>query len=112
MAEVERTLRNCGLDLEVVTVLEKSAVTGKSVAEIESMGQGKFFILQIERKDGGHITSPEQAFKVHGGDGLVIRAQQRCCGAGLISTRQRRQRAGRTHVRNAAVAGFYFPLLA
>lgn len=72
MAEVERTLRHCGLDLEVVIVPESGDVTGKSVAEIETLGQGKFFVLQVARKDGHHIVSPEQSLKVAGGDGLVI----------------------------------------
>lgn len=72
MADVERTLRHCGLDLEVVIVPEKGAVTGKTIAEIETLGQGKFFVLQVERKDGGHVTNPEQSLKVAAGDGLVI----------------------------------------
>ena len=45
---------------------------GRSIAEIETMAQGKFFILQVERKDGDHISNPEQALKVHAGDGVVI----------------------------------------
>ena len=69
-------MRNCGLDMEVVTVPEKGAVTGRSIAEIETMGQGKFFVLQVERKDGGHITNPERALQCPGGDGVVIVGRQ------------------------------------
>jgi voltage-gated potassium channel Kch len=95
MIEVERTLRHCGLDLEVVIVPEKGAVAGKSIAEIETMGQGKFFVLQVERKDGGHVTSPEQSLKVSGGDGLVI-VGRRNEEARAIFNAPARTRAGRT----------------
>jgi voltage-gated potassium channel len=96
MAEVERTLRHCGLDLEVMIVPEKGAVTGKSIAEIEAMGQGKFFVLQVARKEGDHITSPEQALKVHFGDGLVIVGRSSDSARALFDAPATKLRAGRT----------------
>jgi voltage-gated potassium channel len=96
MSELERTLRHCGLDMEVVTVPEHGAVTGRTVAEIEKMAPGKFFILQVERKDGGHISNPEQALKVHGGDGVVIVGRHSEEARSIFDAPARRLRAGRT----------------
>lgn len=72
MAELERALRRSGLDLELVRVPEKSIIGGKTVADIEALGKGRFFVLEVERKEGGHITAPEQALKIAAGDRLVI----------------------------------------
>jgi voltage-gated potassium channel Kch len=95
MAEVERTLRHCGLDLEVVTVPDRSIVTGKTIAEIESLGQGKFFVMQVERKNGDHITSPELSLKVNAGDGLVIVGRRSEEARALFDAPAARTRAGR-----------------
>jgi len=96
MSELERTLRHCGLDMEVVTVPEHGAVTGRTVAEIEKMAQGKFFILQVERKDGDHISNPEQALKVHAGDGVVIVGRRSEEARSIFDAPARKLRAGRT----------------
>ena len=96
MSELERTLRHCGLDMEVVTVPEHGAVTGRTVAEIENMAQGKFFILQVERKDGGHINNPEQALKIHAGDGVVIVGRRSEEARSIFDAPARKLRAGRT----------------
>ncbi len=95
MSELERTLRHCGLDMEVITVPEKGAVTGRTVAEIETMAQGKFFILQVERKDGGHVNNPEQALKVHAGDGVVIVGRRSEEARGIFDAPAKKLRAGR-----------------
>jgi len=96
MSELERTLRHCGLDMEVVTVPEHGAVTGRSVAEIETMAKGKFFILQVERKDGNHISNPEQALKVHAGDGVVIVGRRSEEARSIFDAPAKKFRAGRT----------------
>ncbi len=96
MAELERTLRNCGLDMEVLTVPEKGAVTGHSISEIETMGRGKFFVLQVERKDGGHVSNPERALKVHAGDGVVIVGRHSEEARALFDAPARKISAGRT----------------
>ena len=95
MADLERTLRNCGLDMEVLTVPEKGAVTGHSIAEIETMGQGRFFVLQVERKDGGHVSNPERALRVLAGDGVVIVGRQSEAARALFDAPARKLRAGR-----------------
>jgi voltage-gated potassium channel len=95
-ADLERTLRNCGLDMEVVTVPPKGAVTGRSVAEIETLGQGKFFVLQVERKDGGHINNPERSLRVQAGDGVVIVGRQSEEARALFDAPAKKLRAGRT----------------
>jgi voltage-gated potassium channel len=96
MAGLERTLRGCGLDMEVLTVPEKGAVTGRSIAEIETLAQGKFFVLQVERKDGNHISNPEQALRVQAGDGVVIVGRRSEEARALFDAPAAKLRAGRT----------------
>jgi voltage-gated potassium channel len=96
MAELERTLRNCGLDMEVVTVPEKGAVTGRSIAEVETLGQGKFFILQVERKQGGHVNNPERSLRLQAGDGVVIVGRQSEQARAVFDAPAAKFKAGRT----------------
>ena len=71
-SELERTLRGLGLEMEVIVVPQKGALTGLSIAEMEERARGKFFVLQLNRQGGDSITSPDRALKVQGGDGVVI----------------------------------------
>jgi voltage-gated potassium channel len=70
--ELERTLRGLGLEMDVVAVPEKGALTGLSIAEMEERAKGKFFVLQLNRLGGDSITNPDRGLKVNGGDGVVI----------------------------------------
>lgn len=72
MQELERTLRGLDLELAVITVPEKSTVAGLSVEEIERRGGGRFFILQVNRREGESLTTPDPGLTVNGGDGVVI----------------------------------------
>jgi voltage-gated potassium channel len=71
-SELERTLRGLGLEMEVVVVPEKGALTGLSIEEMENRALGKFFVLQLNRRGGDTITNPDRTLKVHGGDGVVL----------------------------------------
>lgn len=70
--ELERTLRGLGLEMEVVAVPERGALTGLAIEEMERRAQGRFFVLQLNRKGGDSITNPDRKLKVMGGDGVVI----------------------------------------
>ncbi len=72
MQELERGLRGLGLDMAVVVIPEKGALTGLSIAEIERKADGKFFIVQLNRQGGDAITTPDGTVKVEAGDGVVI----------------------------------------
>jgi len=72
MQELERTLRGLGLDMSVVVVPEKGALTGHTIAEIERRADGPFFVVQLNRQAGEAITTPDRATKVQAGDGVVI----------------------------------------
>ncbi len=70
--ELEHTLRGLGLEMDVVAVPEKGALTGLSIAEMEERAKGRFFVLQLNRHGGDSITNPDRALTVKGGDGVVI----------------------------------------
>jgi voltage-gated potassium channel Kch len=55
MQELDRTLRNLGLAIEVVIVPK----------------DGAFFVVQINRRNGDTITDPDKTTRVEGGDGVV-----------------------------------------
>lgn len=70
--ELERTLRGLGLEMEVVVVPQKGALTGLTIEEMETRARGRFFVLQLNRQGGDSITNPDRGLKVQGGDGVVI----------------------------------------
>lgn len=72
MQELERTLRGLGLDMQVVVVPDKGALTDLTIGEIEKRAMGQFFVVQLTRADGEMLTSPDHTLKVHAGDGVVI----------------------------------------
>ncbi len=91
MQELERTLRGLGLDMAVVVVPEKGAVTGLTIEQIERKADGQFFVVQLNRQ---------------------ARRRDHHAGPRTESARRRRlghrqpQRAGRArHVRSASRKG-------
>jgi len=72
MQELERTLRGLGLDMQVVIVPEKGAMTGQTIEEIERRAMGQFFVVQLNRGDGEMLTTPDRTLTVNGGDAVVI----------------------------------------
>jgi hypothetical protein len=59
MLELERTLRNLGLGVEVV-VPEKEAFTNLTIEEIETRVRGIFFIVQLNQRDGDAVINPQK----------------------------------------------------
>ena len=83
MSDVKRNLHDFGLDLEVVTAVEKGALTGETVGEAERRGNGAFFIVQIDRVGGQSIQHPGEDVQIEPGDSilLVVRGSRLSAGA-------------------------------
>ena len=95
MQELERTLRGLGLEMEVIVVPDKGAFTGLSIKEIETRAKGQFFVLQIDRRGGDAITTPDRSLKVHGGDGVVIVGRGSQASRALFEAPPEKARSGR-----------------
>jgi voltage-gated potassium channel Kch len=72
MREFDKSLRDLGLHLEIVTTPETSAAVGATVAEMEQKGRGGFFIIQLDRTDGEVITRPPPEARIKAGDGVLL----------------------------------------
>jgi voltage-gated potassium channel len=95
MRELERTLRNLGLVIEVVVVPEKGALTNLTIEEIEARAQGTFFIVQINRRGGDAITTPPKTLRVEPGDGVVVVGRSGQAINALFAAAPQKVRAGR-----------------
>src|SRR3546814_13460861 len=56
--DLKRGLHEFGLEIEAVTVPEKSALAGATVGEAEQRGAGAFFLVQIDRPNGTSYVHP------------------------------------------------------
>ncbi len=72
MRELGKQLRNLGLVIEVVVAPENGVLTDLTIEEIESRTNSAFFIVQINRRDGDSITSPDKTTRVEAGDGVAV----------------------------------------
>jgi len=72
MRDVEKSLRDMGLDLEVAAVHEKSEAVGLTIEELESRARGAFFVVRIDQRDGASISQPPPTTRIGAGDGLVL----------------------------------------
>jgi voltage-gated potassium channel len=96
MRELERTLRNLGLAMEVVVVPEKGAFTGLSIEEVENRARGAFFVVQLNHRDGDAITQSDKTLRIEPGDGVVIVGRSGQAISALFSAPVEKIRAGRT----------------
>jgi Trk K+ transport system NAD-binding subunit len=92
---LERSLRGLGLDMAVVVVPEKGALTGLSIEQIERRAEGKFFIVRLNRKGGDTISSPDRSLIVQGGDGVVIVSRSGQVARAMFEAPAEKVRAGR-----------------
>ena len=93
---LERSLRGLGLDMAVVVVPEKGALTGLSIEQIERRAEGKFFVVQLNRQGGDSITSPDRGLTVLGGDGVVIVSRSGQAARAMFEAPAEKVRAGRS----------------
>lgn len=96
MRELEKTLRDLGLEVDVVTVAKETAIVGRSVGEIEARGKGAFFVIQINRPEGETITRPPGDLVIQAGDGLVVVGRDGGQVNAVFNAPAERARAGRT----------------
>ncbi|MCJ2186605.1 potassium channel family protein [Novosphingobium beihaiensis] len=70
--DLKRGLHEFGLEIEAVTVPEKSGLAGATVAEAERRGAGAFFLVQIDRPNGQSYVHPSEDVKIEAGDTVVL----------------------------------------
>ncbi|MDB5481606.1 MAG: potassium channel protein [Caulobacteraceae bacterium] len=75
MRELEKSLRDLGLEVDVVTVSESAAVVDRTVEELEAHGKGAFFVIQLNRTGGEAIARPPGDLRIGAGDSLVVVAR-------------------------------------
>jgi len=95
MQELERTLRNLGLAIEVVVVPESGALTDLTIEDIEARARGAFFVVQLNPRDGDPITAPAKELRVKAGDGLVVVGRSGQSISAMFAVPPERIRAGR-----------------
>jgi len=96
MQTFEKTLRDLGLELEVVVVAPGTAVAGLTIAELEVRAKGAFFVIQVEQPNGDCITRPPSDTQVQAGDGLVVVGRRGGQINTIFNAPAERARAGRT----------------
>ena len=72
MRDVDKVLRDFGMEMEMVVAGESSAAAGATVEELERRGQGAFFVVQIDRRSGETIARPPATTRIAAGDGLLV----------------------------------------
>ncbi|HVZ09437.1 potassium channel family protein [Rhodopila sp.] len=70
--DVERMLRQLGLDADTIIAAPDSPMVGKTVAAVEAQAGGAFFIVQITRRTGQVLLRPDAMTEVEPGDGLFL----------------------------------------
>nr|ART40348.1 K302 [uncultured bacterium] len=88
MRDMKRGLHEFGLELEMVTAVDKGAMTGETVGEAERRGRGAFFIVQIDRAGGQSIAHPGEDVRIEPGDNIVLVVRGSRVSAGAIFTTQ------------------------
>ncbi len=96
MRELESTLRDLGLEVDVVTVADGTAIVGRTIEEVEARGKGAFFVIQVNRANGEAVTRPPSDFRLDAGDGLVVVGRNGGPIHAIFSAPAERPRAGRT----------------
>jgi Trk K+ transport system NAD-binding subunit len=96
MRELEKTLRDLGLEVDVVTNSEGTAFVGRTIEELEGRGKGVFFVIQVNRANGDVITRPPGDFAIGAGDSLVVVGRNGAEVHAIFNAPAEPVRAGRT----------------
>jgi voltage-gated potassium channel len=97
MVDFEKTLRNLGLHLEMVTVPEASGAVGATIGEVEQRARGAFYVVQLDRRGGDTVTRPEPVTRIEAGDGvLVVSRAEIAAVTAILHAPPERVRAGRS----------------
>lgn len=96
MRDVEKLLRDVGLDVEVVVAAERTAAAGATVEALEQAARGAFMVVQVNRRNGEAVTRPPLDLKIEVGDSLVVIGRRAGAVSAFFSKPRERPRAGRT----------------
>jgi voltage-gated potassium channel Kch len=96
MRDFEKVLRDLGLEMEVAVAAEGTAVAGLTIAGLETLAKGAFFVVQINRRNGENVTRPPGDLRIEVGDGLVVVGRGRGKVTAVFAMPAERPRAGRT----------------
>ncbi len=96
MRELDTTLRDLGLEVDVVSVAAGTAIVGRSISDVEARGKGAFFVIQVDRPGGEVIARPPGDLRLQAGDGLVVVGRNGGPINAIFSAPAERARAGRT----------------
>jgi voltage-gated potassium channel len=72
MRDFEGVLHSLGLEIDVVSAAPDSPIVGQTIADVEREANGAFFIVQLNRREGGAITGPAGDLLIEAGDGVTI----------------------------------------
>jgi voltage-gated potassium channel len=97
--DLKRGLHEFGLEIEAVTVPEKSALAGATVGEAERRANGAFFLVQIDRPNGQSFLHPSEDTRIEPGDTvvLVLRGSRMTAGS-IFSEPKQPFKMGRSYV--------------
>ena len=95
MRDLEQALRGLGLEISLVVVPQKGALTGLTIGEIERKAEGKFFVVQLDRPGGETITTPDKGLRVQAEDGVVIVGRDGQAARAMFAASPEKLRAGR-----------------
>jgi len=97
--DLKRGLHEYGLEVEALTVPSDSAMVGETVGAAERMGNGAFFVVQIDRPGGQHHVHPAEDVKIEAEDMvvLVVRGSKVSAGA-IFNAPKKKVRIGRSWI--------------
>jgi voltage-gated potassium channel len=96
LREVEKTLGEVGLEMEVVMVPPATASVGQTVGELEARARGTMFVVELTRAGGETLTRPPSETRIAAGDTLVVVGRGGVAFSAVIAARAQRVKAGRT----------------
>jgi voltage-gated potassium channel len=99
LQELQRSLEEFGLEIEVATAVPGGALTGKTVAEAEARGNGAFFVVQVDRPNGPVFPDPPRDFTIEAADRVVLVLRGDRVAAGTIfASKGEPARVGRNRI--------------
>jgi voltage-gated potassium channel len=94
--ELERSLRGWVWIWRWWWRRKRGALTGLSIEQIERRAEGRFFVVQLNRREGDTIIAPDRALKVESGDGVVIVSRSGQAARAMFEAPAEKVRAGRS----------------
>ncbi len=80
----------------VLALAPCGAAVGQTIADLERRGEGSFFVVRVDRRDGETLTRPDPATRIAAGDGLLVVGRNRGDFSAIVSGGPGRPGGGRT----------------